>query len=56
MATAPKPATSPWGRATDGLRANAADPACSLAVEMIGFGAIVIAWHPATPRCGLAQP
>jgi hypothetical protein len=36
MATAPKPATSPWGRAIDGLRANAADPACFSAVRPVG--------------------
>src|SRR5262249_27141735 len=36
MATAPKPATSPWGRATDGLDANAADPAGFSAVRPVG--------------------
>ena len=36
MAMVPKPATSPWGRATDGLCANGAGRACFLAVPPVG--------------------
>ena len=35
MATVPKPATSPWGRAIDGLCANAANRACFWAAPLV---------------------
>ena len=36
MVTVPKPATSPWGRAIDGLCANAANRACFWAAPLVG--------------------